>query len=58
MKNVKIEIRENRLYIEVDLSEEVGLSSSGKSILVASTEGPAKLEGREERVGLNVYKPF
>ena len=58
MKNVKIEVREDRLYIEVDLTEEIGLSSSGKSVLIATTEGQAKLEGREERVGLNAYKRF
>ena len=58
MKNVKYVIDGDKLTIEVDLTEEHGLSSSGKSIIVATTEGPFRVPGREERIGLNIYRPF
>jgi hypothetical protein len=48
----------DKLIITVDLNQEFGLSSSGKSITIASTEGNISVPGREDvKVGLNVYKP-
>ena len=48
----------NKLIIVVDLNQEFGLSSSGKSITVASTEGNVAIPSREEiKIGLNIYKP-
>lgn len=44
------------LTITVDLSKSFGSSSSGKSIIVASTEGNVSVPGREEKIGLNVYR--
>ena len=35
---MKVEIKDNRLFIEIDL-EEPTLSSSGKTLVVASTHG-------------------
>lgn len=46
----------NILTIKVDLSKEFGPSSSGKTIIVASTEGNVSVPGRDEKVGLNVYR--
>ena len=46
----------NTLTITVDLTKEFGPSSSGKTIIVASTEGNFPLPEREEVVGLNVYR--
>lgn len=47
----------NILTIKVDTSKEFGLSSSGKNIIIASTEGNVSVPGSEEtKVGLNVYK--
>lgn len=46
----------NILTITVDLSKEFGPSSSGKTIIIASTEGNARIPEREEMVGLNVYR--
>lgn len=47
----------NILTIKVDLSREFGPSSSGKTIIIASTEGNIAVEGHEEaKVGLNVYR--
>ena len=58
MKNVQMNVEGNKLIIVVDLSQELGLSSSGKSITVASTEGNVAVPGREEiKIGLNIYKP-
>jgi hypothetical protein len=44
------------LTITVDLKKEFGPSSSGKTIIIASTEGNATIPDREEKVGLNVYR--
>jgi hypothetical protein len=57
MKNVEMNLEGTTLTITVDLSKEFGPSSSGKTIIIASTEGNISVEGREEvKVGLNVYK--
>jgi hypothetical protein len=56
MKNVDIKVEGNILTIKVDLSKEYGPSASGKTIIVASTEGNITVPEREEKVGLNVYK--
>ncbi len=57
MKNVEITVQGNTLTIKVDLSKEFGPSSSGKTIIIASTEGDAAIPNREEvKVGLNVYR--
>jgi hypothetical protein len=46
----------NLLTITVDLSKEFGPSSSGKTIIIASTEGNVTIPEREEKIGLNVYR--
>lgn len=56
MKNVKLNVSGNTLTITVDLTQEFGPSSSGKTIIIASTEGNFPLPGRTEVVGLNVYR--
>lgn len=57
MKNVEMKVEGNILTITVDLSKEFGLSSSGKSMIIASTEGNQPVEGKEEvKIGLNIYK--
>jgi hypothetical protein len=40
----------------VDLTKEFGPSSSGKTIIIASTEGNITVPEREEKIGLNVYR--
>ena len=58
MKNIEMKVEGDKLIIVVDLTQEFGLSSSGKSVTVASTEGNVSIPGREEvKIGLNVYKP-
>jgi hypothetical protein len=56
MKNVEMEVDGNILTIKVDLSKEFGPSSSGKTIIIASSEGNQTIPDREEKVGINVYK--
>jgi hypothetical protein len=40
----------------VDLSKEFGPSSTGKTIIIASTEGNVTIPSRQEKIGLNVYR--
>jgi hypothetical protein len=56
MKNVEMTVTGNILTIKVDLSKEFGPSASGKTIIIASTEGNITIPEREEKVGLNVYR--
>ncbi|HET9844900.1 MAG TPA: hypothetical protein VFQ02_04090 [Nitrospira sp.] len=56
MKNVEMTVDGTMLTIKVDLSKEFGPSSSGKTIIIASTEGNVTISNREEKVGLNVYR--
>jgi hypothetical protein len=56
MKNVQMRVDGNLLTITVDLSKEFGPSSSGKTIIIASTEGNVTIPEREEKIGLNVYR--
>ena len=56
MKNVDMKVAGNILTITVDLTKEFGPSSSGKSIVIASTEGNVGIPERDEKVGLNVYR--
>lgn len=57
MKNVEMSVEADILTIKVDLNQEHGPSSSGKTIIIASTEGSVSLSDRDGvKVGLNVYK--
>ena len=57
MKNVEMKLEENILTIKVDITKEFGPSSSGKTIIIASTEGNISIPERDEiKIGLNVYR--
>lgn len=56
MKNVEMSVEDTVLTIKVDLSKEFGPSSTGKTIIVASTEGNVTIPNRQEKIGLNVYR--
>lgn len=57
MKNVEMKVDGNILTIKVDLTKEFGPSSSGKTIIIASSEGNVAIPEKEEiKIGLNVYK--
>ena len=58
MYNVEFEVEGDQLIIRVDLSQELGVSSSGKSVIIATTGGNVEVPGWEAvKVGLNVYRP-
>jgi len=56
MKNVDMTVEGETLIIKVDLSKDFGPSKSGKTIIVASTEGNVSVPERNEKMGLNVYR--
>ena len=56
MKNVEMTVDGETLIIQVDLSKNFGPSKSGKTIMIASTEGNVSDPEREEKIGLNVYR--
>jgi hypothetical protein len=56
MKNVEMTVEGTVLTIRVDLSKEFGPSSTGKTIIIASTEGNVTIPNRQEKIGLNVYR--
>ncbi|UCE63730.1 MAG: hypothetical protein JSU59_00805 [Nitrospirota bacterium] len=56
MKNVELKVDGTTLTISVDLSKEFGPSSSGKTTIIATTEGNVSIPGRDEKIGLNIYK--
>jgi len=56
MKNVEMTVEGSILTIKVDLTKDFGPSSSGKTTIIASTEGNVNIPEREEKIGLNIYK--
>jgi hypothetical protein len=56
-KNVELSAEGNTLIIKVDLSKDFGASKSGKTVVIASTEGNISVPGMPNaKIGLNVYK--
>lgn len=57
-KNVSMQRSGNKLVIEVDLSKAGSPSSSGKTLLVATTEGNIDVPGLDGgKIGFNIYVP-
>ncbi len=57
MKNVEMIVEEQTLILKVNLTEEFGPSASGKTIIIASSEGNVSVPGNKDiKVGLNVYR--
>ena len=57
MKNVEMKVDHGKLVITVDLSKDLGPSSSGKSVMIATTEGNTDVPGEPDvKIGLNVYR--
>jgi hypothetical protein len=55
-RNVEMKVEGTKLVITVDLSQPGEVSSSGKSMVIGSTEGNVSVPGKAEvKVGLNVY---
>lgn len=57
MKNVEMKLEGEILTIKVDLTKEFGPSASGKTIIIASTEGNISVPDKDNvKIGLNVYR--
>ena len=57
MKNVDMQVKDGKLIMTVDLAKQFGPSSTGRSIIIASTEGNVSVPDRADvKVGLNIYK--
>lgn len=56
MENMKMEVEGNTLTITVDLSQDLGLSKSQKTRIIATSRGNAKIPGTDATIGLNIYK--
>lgn len=57
MKNIEIKQAGNILTITVDISKDYGPSKSGKTTIIASTEGNVSApDSPEVKIGLNIYK--
>lgn len=58
MQNVKFSLTGDKLTIEVDMSKTIGPSKSGKTMVIASTQGNQviKNDGKPVHMGLNIYQ--
>ncbi len=57
MKNIDLKVEHGKLIITVDLGKEFGESSSGKSIIIATTEGNVDVPSVDDtKIGLNIYR--
>jgi ABC-type molybdate transport system ATPase subunit len=57
MKNVEMKLDGDILTIKVDVTKEFGPSASGKTIIIATTEGNISIPEKDEiKIGLNVYR--
>ena len=54
-KNVKATVSKGKLTLEIDLTKDFGPSRSGKTTIIATTEGNAKIAGTDGTLGLNYY---
>jgi len=57
MKNVDMKVVGKKLTITVDLTQEHGQSSTGKSTIIATTSGNIEVPGAPGvKIGFSVYK--
>jgi len=49
-------VEKDKLIITVNLKNDMGLSKSGKSKMIASTGGNQRVPGTDVVMGLNVYR--
>lgn len=57
-KNVSAKVDGNKMIIEIDLTQDHGMSASGKTHVIASTCGNVKIDSPQGQImlGLNVNK--
>lgn len=58
MKNITLKKQGNILTITIDLSKSFGPSKSGKTDVIASTEGFAVVPDSLAKIGINVIAPL
>ena len=58
MKNVEMTLAGTILTLKVDLSKSFGPSASGKTTIIASSEGnvTVPVPGKDVKLGVNVYQ--
>lgn len=58
MRNVKITVSKDgkKASIEVDLTQDLGPSKSGNTILIATSGGNKPIPGTTDFIGLNIYR--
>lgn len=57
MQNVTMKREGTKLIVEIDLSQDFGDSTSGKTKIVASTRGNAKVPGSDDTfIGINCFR--
>lgn len=57
MKNCEMKLTGSILTITIDVSKDFGKEPTGKSLIVASTEGYVPIPKKDDiKIGLNVYK--
>ncbi len=57
-QNIEMSVEGNKLTLTIDLSQQFGISGSGKSTIIASTGGNVSVLGNESvKIGVNVYRP-
>ena len=57
MKNIDMQVQGDILTVRIDLKKEFGLSSSGKTTIIATTEGNVSVPEHESiKIGINVYR--
>ena len=58
-QNIEMSVEGNKLTLTIDLSQQFGVSGSGKSTIIASTGGNVSVLGNETvKIGVNVYRPL
>jgi len=56
MENMEMTVEGDTLTIKVNLKEDLGLSKSQKTRIIATSRGNAKIPGTDATIGLNIYK--
>lgn len=56
MKNLTINVTDTIVTLTFSTTANFGASSSGKSLIVSSTEGNISIPGTDLKLGLNAYK--
>lgn len=60
MKNINMTVSRNVLTVTIDLSKDQGPSKSGKTIMIASTQGNVDVTGHDLthdiKLGINCYR--